>query len=372
MNAMGIIFANIYDSSLGELTNKRTMASLPYGGRYRQIDFTLSNMSNSGIRHIGIISRYNYQSLMNHIGSGQEWDLELEEFGLEFLTPNSSTDVSVSVRGKLEALYASIDYLELANVDYVILADSGVLCNMDMNALLECHIASGKDMTVAAKAGIANGKKQLDLALKLNSKGEVSDLAVDYQADKSYLAGMDIYVIGREKLVSLVRESVARNLYKLERDMIMKQYYDKKLTVGVYQFPGVAMFNESTLEYYQNSMALAKKEIRADLFHGAHTIYTKVRDQVPSYYGENADINECVVADGCMIDGSVTGSVLFRQVTIEEGAQVQNCVLMNDCTIGAGSEVRYAILDKDVVVRPGAKLIGTPDNPVIVKRGDIV
>ena len=117
MNAMGIIFANIYDSSLGELTNKRTMASLPYGGRYRQIDFTLSNMSNSGIRHIGIISRYNYQSLMNHIGSGQEWDLELEEFGLEFLTPNSNQPSTVQVRGKLEALYASIDYLERANAE---------------------------------------------------------------------------------------------------------------------------------------------------------------------------------------------------------------------------------------------------------------
>ena len=221
MNAMGIIFANIYDSSLGELTNKRTMASLPYGGRYRQIDFTLSNMSNSGIRHIGIISRYNYQSLMNHIGSGQEWDLELEEFGLEFLTPNSNQPSTVQVRGKLEALYASIDYLERANAEYVVLADSGVLCNMDMKDLLEKHIASGKDLTVATKAGIANGKKQLDLALKLSPKGEVSDLTVDYCADSNYLASMDIFVIGREKLLHLVRESVARNLYRLERDQVL-------------------------------------------------------------------------------------------------------------------------------------------------------
>ena len=372
MNAMGIIFANIYDSSLGELTNKRTMASLPYGGRYRQIDFMLSNLSNSGIRHIGIITRYNYQSLMNHIGSGQEWDLELEEFGLEFLTPNSSMGFSGSVRGKLEALYTSIDYLELANAEYVILADSGVLCNMDMGDLLEKHIASGKDITVATKAGIANGKKQLDLALKLDAKGQVCDLAVDYCASEGYLASMDIFVISRQKLIQLVRESVARNLYRLERDLIMKQYYDGKLSVNVYQFPGVAMFNESTLEYYRNSLALSKKEIRADLFHGAHPIYTKVRDRVPSYYGENASLNECVVADGCMLDGQVSNSVIFRQVVIEENAQIQDSVIMNDCVIGAGAEVRCAILDKNVVVRPGAKLIGTLDNPVIVKRGEIV
>ena len=372
MKAMGVVFANIYDSSLGELTNKRTMASLPYGGRYRQIDFILSNLSNSGIRQIGIISRYNYQSLMNHIGSGQEWDLELEEFGLEFLTPNSTQSLNVQVRGKLEALYASINYLEIANADYVILADSGVLCNMDMNALLEAHIASGKDITVATKAGIANGKKQLDLALKLDEKGEVCDLAVDYCAASDYLASMDIFVIGREKLIHLVRESVARNLYRLERDLIMKQYYDGKLSVNVYQFPGVAMFNESPLEYYRNSMALAKKEVRADLFHGAHTIYTKVRDRVPSYYGENAEINECIVADGCVLNGKAENCVLFRQVNIEEGADVKDCVIMNDCRIGAGAEIRNAILDKDVVVRPGAKLIGTPDTPVIVKRGEVI
>lgn len=372
MNVMGIIFANIYDSSLGELTNKRTMASLPYGGRYRQIDFILSNLSNSGIRQIGIISRYNYKSLMNHIGSGQEWDLDLEEFGLEFLSPNVMNSSTHSVRGKLEALYASIDYLEEATADYVILADSGVLCNMDMEALVENHIASGKDLTVAAKAGIANGTKQLDLALKLDKTAEVCDLAVDYCAPEGYLASMDIFVIGRELLIRLVRESVARNLYRLERDLIMKQYYEGGLSVNVYQFSGVAMFNESTLEYYRNSMALAEKEIRADLFHGAHTIYTKVRDRVPSYYGENANLDECIIADGCVIEGHVANSVLFRQVTIEEDALVQDCVIMNKCTVGVGAKVRYAILDKNVTVRPGAILIGTPDNPVVVKKGGIV
>ena len=154
MKAMGIIFANIYDSSLGELTNKRTIASLPYGGRYRQIDFTLSNMSNSGIRHIGIITKYNYQSLMNHIGSGQEWDLELEEGGLEYLTPFAMGH-NGSYRGKVEALNSAMIFLENALEDYVVLADSNVLCNIDLDRVLEQHVESGKDVTVAVKAGIA-------------------------------------------------------------------------------------------------------------------------------------------------------------------------------------------------------------------------
>ena len=153
MNLMGIIFANIYDSSLGELTNKRTMASLPYGGRYRQIDFALSNMAACGIRHIGIISRYNYQSLMNHVGSGEEWDLELQEGGLEFLTPYSSGTNS-SYRGKLDALNSAMDVLIYGDEEYVVLADPSVLCNMNLNKVaLRCHIVNGHIADLAVLAG---------------------------------------------------------------------------------------------------------------------------------------------------------------------------------------------------------------------------
>lgn len=371
MKAMGVIFANIYDSSLGELTNKRTMASLPYGGRYRQIDFSLSNMANAGIRHIGIMSLYKYHSLMNHIGSGQEWDLELEEGGLEFLTPYS-TSRNGSVRGKLEALSAVMPYLEESNEDYVVLADSGVLCNIDLEEVLEAHIASGKDITVVAKSGIADGKKPLSLAIRLDKKGEVADMAVDYEAAENYLASMGIFVLGREQLIHYVRENVARSCYRFERDLVLRQFSQKKLTVNVYSFNGLALFNESTLEYYHNNLALTNPAIQAGLFRSDRTIYTKVRDQVPVYYGENSDINECIVADGGVLEGSAEHSVFFRGVYLKAGAKVSNAVIMNDCVIGEGAEINCAILDKDVVVRPGAKLCGSPENPVMIKKGEVV
>ena len=175
MHVMGIIFAN--DASMGDLTAKRTMASLPFGGRYRQIDFHLSNMACAGIRNIGIISRHNYQSLMNHVGDAEEWGLELGEGGLEFLTPYAMS-TSDRYRGKLENLFNAMDFLEYGvddEDDYVVMADSAILSNMDMTKVIEAHIASGKDITVVAKAGIANGEKQLDLAVKLNAKGEIED-----------------------------------------------------------------------------------------------------------------------------------------------------------------------------------------------------
>ena len=369
MNVMGIIFAN--DATLGELTNKRTMASLPFGGRYRQVDFHLSNMAAAGIRHIGIISRHNYQSLMNHIGSGEEWGLELEEGGLEFLTPYamSSTD---NYRGKLESLHTAMDFLQYGNDDYVIMADSAILSNIDLSKVLSAHIESGKDVTVVVKEGICNGSKQIDLALKLDAKGNVTDMAVDYVAPEDYVASMDIFVLSKKYLQEKVTEFIARNLFHMDRDLVLGQWQKGQLTVNVYKHEGIALYNDSVEEYFRNSLALIDKDVRHDLFGANHPVFTKVRDRVPTYYGEECEVEDCLIADGCMIEGEVENSILFRNVTICEDAEVEDCVIMNDTVVGEGSELKYVILDKDVTVRPGSKLCGTKKNPIIVKRGETV
>ena len=370
MNVMGIIFAN--DGDLGDLTDKRTTASVPFGGRYRQVDFHLSNMAAAGIRHIGIISRHNYQSLMHHVGSGEEWGLELGEGGLEFLTPYamSTTD---NYRGKLETLYSAMDFLAYGpNDEYVVMTGSAILSNLDLTAVLASHVASGKDITVVTKAGIADGAKRLDLALKLDEKGEIADMAVDYVAPEGYLASMDVFVLSKNWLMNQVRECMAHNLFHMDRDLVLGLWLKKEITLNVYQFEGVAMYMESVEEYYRNSLSLTDSEVRHDLFGGNHPVYTRVRDRVPSYYGEACHIDNCIVADGCMLEGEAKNSVLFRQVTICPGAKVEDCVIMNDTVVGEGSELRCVILDKDVTVRPGSKLIGTPRNPIIIKRGGTV
>lgn len=370
MNVMGIIFAN--DANMGGLSDKRTMGSIPFGGRYRQIDFHLSNMAAAGIRHVGIISRQNYQSLINHIGSGEEWGLELEEGGMEFLTPYAMSNYH-SYRGKLEVLYTAMSFLNYGPDDeYVIMADSAILCNIDLNSVLNSHIASGKDITVVMKDGIANGKKQLDLAIKLGNDGEIADMAVDYVAPADYLASMDLFVLSKGLLKSLIKECIARNLYHMDRDLVLGSWQAGKVTINVYKFPGLAMFNENIEEYFRNSLSLLDSSVRHDLFYYNHPVYTKVRDRVPSYYGENSNIGNCIVADGCVLDGDVSTSVLFRQVTVKEGCKIDKCLIMNDTVVGENCELKYVILDKDVTVRPGTKLIGTPANPIIIKRGETV
>jgi len=370
MNVMGIIFAN--DATMGDLTSKRTMASLPFGGRYRQVDFHLSNMAYAGIRHIGIISRHSYQSLMNHIGSGEEWGLELEEGGLEFLTP-FATSTTAAYRGKLENLYFAMDFLEYGPEDeLVVMADSAVLSSMDLNKVIASHVASGKELTVVTKAGICNSTKQIDLALKLGENGAVVDMAVDYAAGEDYVASMDTFVMSKKWLIHQVKEHVAHNLYHMDRDLVMGLWQKNADSINVYEYDGVAMFNESVEEYFYNSLSLISKKVRHDLFVSRHPVYTKVRDRVPTYYGEGCEIEDCIIADGCILDGEVEESVLFRQVTICEGAEVENCIIMNDSVVGEGAKLKYVILDKDVTVRPGAKLYGTYKNPIIVKRGEIV
>lgn len=370
MNIVGIIFAN--DGEIGELTNKRTTATVPFGGRYRQVDFHLANLSAAGVRHIGIISRRNYHSLMHHVGSGEEWGLEIGEGGLEFLTPYSMSAID-NYHGKLETLSTAMDFLEFGPSEgYVIMTGSAIQSNIDLKDVLTAHIASGKDITMVTKAGIANGSKRLDLAVKLDKNGQIADMVVDYAAPGDYLASMDIFVMRKQWLIDRVKECVAHNLYHMDRDLVLGLWQKKQADVNVYQFDGIAMYNESVEEYFANSLALIDSETRHNVFGGHHAVYTKVRDRVPSYYGDGCQIANTIVADGCMLEGEVRDSVLFRQVTVENGASVEKCVIMNDAIIGEGAELKYVILDKNVTVRPGSKLIGTAKNPVIIKRGEII
>ena len=369
MNAMGIIFAN--DASIGALTEKRTMASLPFGGRYRQVDFALSNLTCAGVRHVGIITRHSYQSLLNHVGDGEEWGLEMGEGGLEYLTPYAQS-VSDNYRGKLESLNSAMDFLEVGNEDYVVMIDSAIVSNIDLDKVVASHIASGKTVTVVTKAGICNGEKKIDLAVKLDENGEIAKIVCDYAANPEYLASMDIFVVNKKYLIEAVKGCVARGLYHMDRNLVMGGWNNGDVTVNVYQHEGVALFNESMEEYYNNTLSLVKKDVRDDIFTAAHPVYTKVRDRVPTYYGEGCEIEDALIADGCMLDGKVENSVLFRQVTVAEDAEVENCIIMNNCVIGAGAELKNVILDKEVTVSAGAKLYGTKEHPVVIKKGETV
>ena len=370
MKIMGVVFSNIYDSSLGELTNHRTVASLPFGGRYRQIDFILSNMSNSGIYNIGLITKYNYRSLMDHLGSCTEWDLNRKNEGLTLLPPFVSGNTGI-YKGKLEALYNAVSFIDNKNYDYVVVSDSTVLCNINFRAAIKNHIKSGVDVTIIANNGETKGKRH-HLTLSANTKNRVTQILIDSLSDKDQLVGMGMFIFKRELLVKAIRECYAKGLTHLERDFIQRGFNEKKLKLGVYKFDGVVLRNEDIKSYYKNNMLLLDSKIRDGLFLKDSPIYTKVRDEIPTYYGEQSKICDCLVADGCVFSGRAENSVLFRGVEINEGAEVKRSIIMQSAKIGKNAKLDCVILDKNVTVSEGAVLKGTPQHPVIVKKGETV
>ena len=370
MKAMGIIFSNIYDSSLGELTNHRTVASLPYGGRYRQIDFSLSNMSNSGIYKVGIITKYNYRSLMDHLGNCSAWELNRKNEGVVFLPPFADGNTGSVYKGKLEALHSASHFIDNPVYDYVVICDSTVLCNIDFVEVIKGHIASKSDVTV-----VVNGNKvtrKSPLAVKVNAKNKVTELKIDSKPDADAFAGMGMFVVGRSLLVEAIRDSYSRGYVHFERDFLQRGFNDGSLKIGAYRFEGVVHNNCDVATYFANNMALLKKEERDGLFLTDSPIYTKVRDEAPGYYGEGSDISNCIVADGCNMRGKATNSVIFRNVTIEKGATVKSSIVMQGTKIGKNADLEYVILDKDVTISEGAVLKGSAKTPVIIKKGETV
>ncbi len=368
METMGIIFSNIYDSYMGALTEVRTSASIPVGGRYRQIDFILSSMANSGIHHIGIITKYNYQSLMDHLGSCQDWDLQLSTNGVVFLPPYATGHTGI-YRGKLEALQTALPVLKSGNQDYVVLADSNVISAINFREVIKKHIVSGCDITVVAKAGMTDGQTVQHFTLHTDENNRATGMAVDYSAPADDLVGMGMFVISRELLINTINETVPHGKYHLERDFVMEEFNAGKLTVNVYPFQGVALFNQSVESYFKNSMCLLNSEVRRSLFSGEVPIYTKVRDEVPTHYGPNSDISNCVVADGSRLDGVAENSILSREVRIEAGGEVRDSIVMQGSSIESGASVQYTILDKNVRVKSGTKLLGSPEHPLIIRKG---
>lgn len=366
----GIIFSNIYDGALGELTAQRTVASLPFGGRYRQIDFVLSSMVNSGITSVGVITKYNYQSLMDHLGSCEEWDLNSKTGGLYIIPPFASGRSDI-YHGKLEALYTALNFLELQTSEYIVLSDTITICNIDYRKVLDNHIASGKDVTAIAYPPRHNSNNY-PVVYELDKDNSAKKITITSNANENSLVGVGMFIMKREALIEVVKESISLGLYHFEKDFLQKYFNEGKITVNVYEFEGVILRNRDIATYLKNNILLTDENIRNGLHRPSAPIYTKVRDEIPTYYGETSEVDECIVADGCRIFGKIKNSVLFRDVTVEENVEIVGSIVMQGSEIKKGAYIENAIIDKNVTITEGTRLIGVPNNPIIIKKGETV
>ncbi len=371
MKAVGLIFSGAYGGGPEELIRDRSAGSLPFGGRYRQIDFVLSNMVNSGIGDVGVITKYKDQSLMEHLGTCQDWDLNRKRGGL-MLIPPFSPGLSGEYRGKLEELRAAIPYLERQSAEWVVLADTAPLLNIDLRRVIAAHAASGKEMTMVAVEAEEDDPLLSELVIDSPDGQRIGGLWLRYAAARGKYTSCGIFVMRREGLIASVNALSARGFTHFERDLIQRGFNRGTLSVGLYRFDRPVLKNRTLAEYYRNNLLLREEAIRDALFRPEAPIYTTVRDEVPSYYGSGSSVSGCLIADGCFIEGRAENSVLFRGVTIGKGATVKNAVIMSGSVIGEGAAVENAVLDKGVSVSAGRRIVGAPQSPAVLRKREAV
>lgn len=368
-SALGIIFPNSYDDLVPEMVTERTMASIPFGGRYRMVDFMLSSMANCGIDNVTIVVKRNYHSLMDHLGSGREWDLTRKRGGLNMVPPYAEAGVKMYA-GRIEALASVVDYLEDQREKYVVMCDANIAVNFDFNALIEAHVKSGADVTmVYQRSEIPEGAKGDNYTIKVRDGRVTELLSNDFRPGVQNLS-MNIYVMEREALIQMVRDASVRGLVYFERDLLARNL--ELLHVQGYEHTGYVARISDRRTYFEENMRLLDPANLDALFGQGGPIYTKVRDDAPTRYAMDCKVKNAMVADGCIIEGEVENSVLFRGVHIKKGAKVKNCVLMQDTVVEADAEVEYVVTDKNVEITAGKKLSGTDTFPVYVKKGHTV
>lgn len=367
---LGLIFASMHDSDVIDLTKKRTMGSIPFGGRYRLIDFPLSNMVNSGIKEVGVITKSNYGSLLDHLGSGREWDLSSKNGGLHLLPPFSQVD-SGMYRGRLEALNGVWPFVEHSKAEYVVLSDCDVVTTIDYKAVLKYHEESEADITaIYGRYPYDCEKEQTATVLGIDADGRVNDVMIDPQIAGECTIALNMFVMSKDVLKSIVVNSASRSQYSFNKDVLQAKKNEYKI-MG-FEHKGYFSRIDSVRAYYDANMALLDTDNREGLFIKSAPIYTKIRDNGPVKFGLESDIKNSLIADGCIIEGKVENCVICRGVKIGKGAVVKDCVIMQDTVIGKKCAINSVITDKNVEIGDEKIMTGSASYPLYIGKNAVI
>ncbi len=367
----GIIFAYRENPELQELTRVRNSCSIPYGGRYRLVDFALSNLVNAGVTDVGLIVYTSYQSLLDHVGSGKDWDLSRKHGGLRILPPFSFSGKQQGgrYRGRMDALAGVYSYLQNIRQDYVILASGDLVANIPVAKAFEQHMRTGADIT-AICAPESKTDPRRTTYFTLNEDGRIGDIAVGPNNCPNGYASLDAYILSKSLLLTLVDRCTAHDAPSFTQGVLLPSL--ERLDLRAFRFDGYSACIQNIAGYFQRSMELLNPAVRASLFRTDRPIKTKDQSNPSTYYGPGACSRNSLVSDGCVIEGTVVNSILSRGVRVEKGATVENCILMQRSTVQSGAVLRYTIADKNVRVCPGRMLMGHETYPLVISKNEIV
>lgn len=366
-NVLGLVFANMHDTTLGDMTKNRTMGSVMFGGRYRLIDFPLSNMVNSGISEVGVITKSNYQSLLDHLGSAREWDLARKKGGLYILPPFGNVE-STLYRGRIEALYGAMSFIKHSRAKYVILSDCDVVTNIDYKPIVAAHIESGADITAVAHTGVYSSDDiKTSTVFNVDADKNVTSVLINPDISGTCTTSLNVFVMSMDFLIETVNDAMARGNVSFERNILQEKC--RELKIKIYEYDNYFSKLNSPESYFKSNMALLEPENARKLFVPKRSIYTKVSDNAPVKYDLDSKVSNSFIADGCIIEGEVENSVLFRGVKVGKGAKVKNCILMQGTVVGDNAELNYLITDKNVSICENHILTSSPQYPMYVGKG---
>ncbi len=371
-DVMGVIYTGGSDARLRELTMTRAIAALPVAGRYRVIDFLMSSMVNSGMKKVGVIMQKNYHSLMDHLGSGKEWDLHGKNDGLYVLPPFLTRENVGVYSGALDALRSNSSFLSRSKQEWVILCRADTIFTCDMDAFARHHVESGADITLMYTRNPDMKRDEYGSYLAVDADGSVTDIEVEPTHPNLDCTSMDVFILKRELLRTLVDKGVAHGYHDFTRDVVMRLLNEHSLRVGSYEYTGPCWRIDSVQSYFRFNMDILDTETRHLLFSDGNPVYTKVRDEMPARYGDHAQVSNSLVADGCIVEGTVENSVLSRGVRIAPDAHVKNCVIMQDGQVHSGAYIENCILDKQAVIKRNARLIGPEAYPIVIAKNVVI
>ena len=370
--SMGIIFALGNTGNMLELTKKRAISAIPVGGKYRVIDFPLSNMVNAGIVNIWILAQYNYRSLMDHLGSGKEWDLDRKKGGLFIFPPYLNQSGTGWYRGTADALFSNQSYLKRSDEEYVLISDGHLIFKANFNDMLSFHNSKDSDMTIMVnkmnKKEVSS--KRLCGQVKLDDNQVITDYVEKPIDNTSDICSMNVFLIKRKLLISLIQDCIAHGNYDFIVDIVIKSF--NKLKVHGFFHSGYYKSMSTIEDYYDFNMDLLNPSLLKELFVDNGKIFTKIKDEVPAKYNEEADVKNSIVADGCVIEGKVENSVLFRGVVVNRGVTIKNSIIMQDSIIDLNSSLEYVIVDKEVRITENKHLRGESTCPLIIGKKAII
>jgi len=370
MDAFCILFTDTYDgkeNKLNEISKTRTIASVPFGGRYRLIDFMLSSLVGANVNNIGIITKSNYGSLMDHLAWGKDWDLDRKNGGLKILTPFATTNFSYN-DNQFEILKSVYGYIDSMLPEYCVITSADMVSNIDFNCMFDAHIKTKADITVLCTKSYAQDN-DTEITVSEDSK-IINALIKTHPASEETLIARDVFVMKKSLLYELIDYGVTYGWKTFKKDIIAKKF--SELDIFAYEHTGYFKIIDDLNVYLRANLDMLDKKTRQEIFIKNQPVLTRTKDSVPTKYGYCAKVNNCYIADGCVIDGEVSNSIIFRNVKIEAGACIKNSIIMQNSIIEKNAYLDFVVADKNTKVTKGIEIRGANTLPVVVNKGKTV